>query len=56
MISGDTSNTLGGLTFTYQITNDASSPHALQRFTLNDFTEINVDASYVASGPVAPPR
>jgi len=37
VISGDPDNP-GGLTFTYLIENDASSPHAIGRLTVDDFS------------------
>lgn len=36
VISGDTSNSLGGLTFIYQFTNDSKSPNAVTQFTVQD--------------------
>jgi hypothetical protein len=46
VISGDPSNLLGGLTFTYRITNDGSSQAALERMTNVDFTGYITDVSY----------
>jgi hypothetical protein len=46
VISGDTSNPHGGLTFTYLLTNDVSSSHAIGRFTVNDYAGFLVDANY----------
>jgi hypothetical protein len=46
VISGDPSNPLGGLTFTYRITNDAVSLAALERMTSLDFTGFLTDVSY----------
>lgn len=46
VIAGDLSNPYGGLTFTYLLTNDLTSPHALGRLTINDFTGFLTDASY----------
>lgn len=47
VISGDPSNALGGLTFTYQITNDGvSGPNSIGRLSVTDFTGWLVDASY----------
>jgi len=45
VISGDTSNTLGGLTFTYQLSNDATSPNAIGRLTVPDYASFLTDAS-----------
>lgn len=46
VISGDASNPYGGLTFTYLLTNDALSQHAIGRFTVNDYGGFLVDANY----------
>jgi hypothetical protein len=55
VISGDPSNTLGGLTFTYQITNAAASPNAIARFTVNHYSGFNVDASFQLPATGLPP-
>src|SRR5438552_12646260 len=55
VIAGDPSNALGGLTFTYRLTNDASSLAALERMTNLDFTGILTDVSYqIPAAGVAP--
>jgi hypothetical protein len=46
VISGDTSNLLGGLTFTYRITNDANSLSAIERMTNLNFAGYLTDVSY----------
>jgi hypothetical protein len=46
VISGDPSNALGGLTFTYRLTNNAVSLAALERMTNLDFTGFLTDVSY----------
>ena len=46
VISGDPSNALGGLTFTYRLTNDAVSLAALERLTNLNFTGYLTDVSY----------
>jgi hypothetical protein len=47
VISGDPSNALGGLTFTYELSNDGvSGPNSIGRMTVVDFAGILVDASY----------
>lgn len=46
VIAGDPSNTLGGLTFTYRLTNDAGSLAALERMTNLNFTGFLTDVSY----------
>jgi hypothetical protein len=38
----------GDLTFEYQITNDPTSPDALERFTTNSFSGLLTDADYLA--------
>lgn len=56
VISGDANNQHGGLTFTFLLSNDASSSSSLNRLTLNGFTNaFSVDASWFGSSPnVAP--
>lgn len=58
VISGDTSNTLGGLTFVYTLTNDGvSGPNSIGRLSLVDFGPFTLDGSYqipVAAGNIAP--
>ena len=55
VITGDTSNTLGGLTFTYQLVNDAGSANALTRLTVNGFIGYATDMSYkLGTGGLAP--
>jgi hypothetical protein len=49
VISGDTGNALGGLTFTYQIVLDAASPHAVSRLSVSDFSAVEVDVNYEAA-------
>jgi hypothetical protein len=45
--SGDPSNALGGLTFTYEITNDGKAgPNSIGRLSVDDFSGWLVDASY----------
>jgi uncharacterized protein (TIGR03382 family) len=46
VISGDPSNPYGGLTFTYQISNDALSAHEIDRITLNGYFGFLADGSY----------
>jgi hypothetical protein len=45
VIAGDPSNPLGGLTFTYRLTDDATSLSALERMTNLDFTGFQTDVS-----------
>lgn len=57
VISGDPSNTLGGLTFTYLIENDAASANSIGRLTVGEFLGFATDGSYqtpVAASAVAP--
>jgi hypothetical protein len=54
VISGDPSNALGGLTFTYRLTNDAVSLAALERMTNLNFTGFLTDVSYQTPAGVAP--
>jgi hypothetical protein len=46
VISGDPSNPLGGLTFTYRLTNNPGSFAALERMTNLDFNGFLIDASF----------
>src|SRR4051794_11115908 len=43
VIAGDPSNPLGGLTFTYRLSNDGTSLSALERMTNIDFTGFLTD-------------
>ena len=55
VLSNDTTNPFGGLTFTYQLSNDAPSANSLARLTVNGFTGYTTDMSYLlGSGTVAP--
>lgn len=55
VITGDTTNTLGGLTFTYQLINDPTSANAITRLTVNGFTGYSTDMSYkLGTGGVSP--
>jgi hypothetical protein len=55
VIANDPSNALGGLTFTYQITNAPASPNAIARFTVNQYSGFGVDASYQLPATGLPP-
>jgi hypothetical protein len=46
VISGDTSNPLGGLTFTYKLTNDPTSLTSIGRMTDLDYAGFLTDVSY----------
>jgi len=53
VISGDASNPFaGGLTFTYELSNNSISPDPIDRFTLSSYLGFSVDASYPAGGLV----
>lgn len=58
VISGDTSNPFGGLTFVYTITNDGvAGPNSIGRLSLSEFAAFSADGSYqipLAVGAVAP--
>jgi len=46
VISGDTSNPFGGLTFVYLLENFVGSPHDIHRLTVSSFQSFQTDASY----------
>lgn len=48
VISGDTSNPWGGLTFVYDLANDVTSIDAIHRLTVNGFSGLSTDTSYQA--------
>jgi hypothetical protein len=50
----DPSNAFGGLTFTYQITNNSGSIDPIERLTITDFGSFQVDASYVTTTGLVP--
>lgn len=58
VLSGDTSNPLGGLTFIYTLENDGvAGPNSIGRLSISDWNSFALDASYqvpVAVGDVAP--
>jgi hypothetical protein len=54
VLSGDPTNPLGGLTFTYLITNDATSSDSIDRLTINSYTGVGVDAGFDPPPGVAP--
>jgi hypothetical protein len=49
--SGDPSNSHGGLTFTYLLTDLVTSPGIIDRITINGYTGSLTDVSYQAPGP-----
>ena len=51
VILGDPSNALGGLTFTYLVTNDAVSSNVISRVTVDSFTSFMTDVSYQTPAP-----
>ena len=54
VISGDTSNPFGGLTFTYRLTNNSSSTTDINRLTVTDFGGFQTDASHLVGALLAP--
>lgn len=55
VISGDTSNIYGGMTFVYTLTNNPGSANAIQRLTINGFNSYVTDVSYkFGTGTTAP--
>ena len=48
VIANDTTNSLNGLTFTYLLSNAATSSHPIGRITINGFEGFSTDASYLA--------
>ncbi len=50
VLSGNTDNPLGGLSFVYRLSNDQSSNDALHRLALNGFTGLQVEAGYLSGG------
>jgi hypothetical protein len=54
VITGDTSNPLGGLTFTYLLTNNQGSVNAIGRLTVTDFSSWLTDASFQTGPGLAP--
>lgn len=50
--SNDASNPHGGLTFTYELSNNQSSADPIDRFTLSSYSGFLVDASYFGAGIV----
>ncbi len=55
VISGDTSNPYGGLTFTYLLSNDSVSPDQMERITINSFAGFATDVSFLYPGPGVDP-
>ena len=55
VITGDTSNPYGGLTFTYLLSNDSISPDAIERITVNSFAGFQTDVSFLSPGPGVQP-
>ncbi|MCU0688714.1 MAG: hypothetical protein MUE97_03085 [Phycisphaerales bacterium] len=51
VISGDTTNPLGGLTFVYTLSNFGTSTSSLSRLTLNGFVGIQTDTSWFVGSP-----
>jgi hypothetical protein len=55
VITGDTSNLLGGLTFVYELSNSPTSTDAIHRLTVNGFDGFQTDVSYQVGSPGLPP-
>lgn len=55
VIAGDPSNPLGGLTFTYVLSNDPGSANAMARVTVSSYAGFATDASYQLGTPGVPP-
>lgn len=55
VIAGDTSNPLGGLTFTYLVTNNPDSANMINQFGISNFEGFLVEASYQVPGEGIPP-
>ncbi len=55
VFENDVSNPFGGLTFTYQLTNDATSTQPIGRITVNGFAGFQTDASYQTPTTGLPP-
>lgn len=49
---GDTSNPYGGLTFTYQLSNDSSSPRWIESFNIANYSGLQTDVGYNGVGTV----
>jgi hypothetical protein len=56
VLSGDTSNPYGGLTFIYELTNDGTAgPNSIGRMSLDGFAPFLIDASYqIPAAGIAP--
>jgi hypothetical protein len=50
--ANDSSNPLGGYTFTYQLSSDPSSLNSIDRMTLNRFSGFQTDVGYNGSGVI----
>jgi len=50
VLSGNTDNPLGGLSFVYRLTNDQASTDALHRLAVNGYTGLQVEAGYLDGG------
>jgi hypothetical protein len=51
VVSGDTTNPLGGLTFVYTLSNASTSGSSLTRLTLNGFAGVQADTSWLLGSP-----
>ncbi len=50
VLSGNTDNPLGGLSFVYRLTNDQTSNDALHRLAVNGYSGLQVEAGYLSGG------
>ncbi len=50
VLSGNTDNPLGGLSFVYRVMNSQISTDALHRLAVNGYSGLQVEAGYLASG------
>lgn len=50
VLSGNTDNPLGGLSFVYRVTNDQTSADAIHRLAVNGYTGLQVEAGYLDGG------
>jgi len=55
VIQGDTSNTLNGLTFTYKVSNNATSANSIERVTGVDYGTYLTDVSFLGATGQQPP-
>ena len=54
VLTNDTSNPFGGLTFTYQFSMDTNSPHAAEEISIGNFASFLTDVSYLPGSGIKP--